>query len=111
MFSHGTLDLAQPLIQPSRFIGKETEAQRDEETSLRWPHESEWGWLGQELLLQTASLGLFHYSKPQSPPWRSHLKRTGSCDPVGIATPTQGCTPLKEDLPITSDGQQSWQGK
>lgn len=40
VLSHGTLELAKPLIQPSRFIGKETEAQRGELTSLRWPDES-----------------------------------------------------------------------
>ena len=34
--SHGTLELAKPLNQPSRFIGKETETQRGEVTSLRW---------------------------------------------------------------------------
>lgn len=44
VLSHGTLALVKPLIQPSRFIGKETEAQRGELISLRWPCESAQGW-------------------------------------------------------------------
>lgn len=44
VLSHATLEPAKPLIQPSRFIGKETEAQRGELTSLRWPDESAQGW-------------------------------------------------------------------
>lgn len=44
VLSHGTSELAKPLIQPSRFIGKETEAQRGELISLRWPYESVQGW-------------------------------------------------------------------
>lgn len=67
--SHGALELAKPLNQPSRFIGKETETQRGEVTRLRWPMSQ--GRAGHEHLLQTASLGLFHYSKLQGLPWHT----------------------------------------
>lgn len=44
VLSHGTLELTKPLIQPSHFIGEETEAQGGDVTNLSWSHESGPGW-------------------------------------------------------------------
>lgn len=59
------------------------------------------------LLLQTVSLGLFHYSEPQGPTLALLPKKAGSCDPgAGDLRPqSEDCTLLKEDLLNAGDWQ------
>lgn len=103
VLSHGTLELAKP-SQASRFIGKETEAQREGVTSLRGT-VSQVG-LGQEHLAaancKPAASPLCGTTEPAP---GLLLKRGwtpkftwGPWPPIHSQPPSKSYTPLREDL-------------
>lgn len=65
-------------METFRFTAKETEAWRDEMTSVGWSMSQEG--LGRNILLQTVSLGLFHLAKPEVTPSLTSMKL--ACDPL-----------------------------